>query len=91
MASIYFFFLAFAMLSRYTIKYGVLVVRTACLQTLHIWFSFLSSRGLLKNSDESSGSSEAGMADPILSKSEALSEDQSLQDGETVAETQTQS
>lgn len=54
--------------------------------------SFLSSRGLLKNSDESSGSDEAGTTDPVVSKSDAVTQgDPSQEDGKTIAETPTQS
>ncbi|XP_045614542.1 serine/threonine-protein phosphatase 6 regulatory subunit 3 isoform X2 [Procambarus clarkii] len=55
-------------------------------------FNFLSSRGLLKNSDESSGSDEAGTTDPVVSKSDAVTQgDPSQEDGKTIAETPTQS
>ncbi|XP_069953265.1 serine/threonine-protein phosphatase 6 regulatory subunit 3 isoform X6 [Cherax quadricarinatus] len=47
--------------------------------------SFLSSRGLLKNNDKSSGSSDAGTTAPVLSKSEVLPDDHSQQDGLPVA------
>ncbi|XP_069953267.1 serine/threonine-protein phosphatase 6 regulatory subunit 3 isoform X8 [Cherax quadricarinatus] len=48
-------------------------------------FNFLSSRGLLKNNDKSSGSSDAGTTAPVLSKSEVLPDDHSQQDGLPVA------